>query len=29
MPTWQGVLAEPDLWALAHYLEALGREGGR
>jgi hypothetical protein len=23
MPTWKGVLPEPDLWALAHYVRAL------
>jgi mono/diheme cytochrome c family protein len=29
MPTWKGVLAEADLWALVHYLDGLSRrEGG-
>jgi mono/diheme cytochrome c family protein len=23
MPTWKGVLPEPDLWALAHYVRSL------
>jgi mono/diheme cytochrome c family protein len=27
MPTWKGALAEADLWALVHYVDALSRGG--